>query len=39
MIEVILSEIVFLYVGFLVVNGKISFVGVVIVGMIGGILV
>ncbi|HDR7750518.1 TPA: DedA family protein, partial [Bacillus cereus] len=38
MIEVIPSEIVLSYAGFLVANGKISFVGAVITGTIGGTL-
>ncbi len=38
MIEVIPSEIVLSYAGFLVANGKISFVGAVIAGTIGGTL-
>lgn len=38
MIEVIPSEIVLSYAGFLVADGKISFVGAVIAGTIGGTL-
>lgn len=38
MIEIIPSEIVLSYAGFLVADGKISFVGAVIAGTIGGTL-
>lgn len=39
MIEIILSEIVFVYVGYLVFNGSILFIGVVVFGIIGGVIV